>query len=244
MHQPTIIEVRRRSSQGVTEPFLCMADDGHMYWVKGNDAGKHSLCAEWVAGSIALELGLPLPPFKQVVVPEELVRDSMFEGIRDLGPGIAFGSQHIPNCRELQFNDIRKLERSLRARILFFDWLVQNGDRRLDQNGGNVNLLWSVEEKRMWVIDHNVAFEDDFSCSSLFTRHVFAQEKEWLVSSQFLDLLQRMNEIIEKIDGILNELPGDWLFFDRDCSESTDFPQAVREMLKSKPCAVDVDWRV
>jgi len=55
MDRPTIIDVRRRSEQGITQPFFCRADDGYWYWVKGHDAGRHSLCAEWLAGLIAIE---------------------------------------------------------------------------------------------------------------------------------------------------------------------------------------------
>ena len=57
----TIMEIKRRSEQGVTRPFLCRGDDGRWYWVKGNGAGKLALCREWIAGRIAQLMGLPIP---------------------------------------------------------------------------------------------------------------------------------------------------------------------------------------
>ena len=38
-----ITEVIGRSSQGITRPFLCRADDGRLYYVKGNGAGRRAL---------------------------------------------------------------------------------------------------------------------------------------------------------------------------------------------------------
>lgn len=45
--QPTVVieEVLGRSTQGVTEPFICRGDDGETYYVKGYGAGRRSLIA-------------------------------------------------------------------------------------------------------------------------------------------------------------------------------------------------------
>ena len=51
----TIVEVKRRSRQGVTRPFYCRGDDDRWYWAKGNFAGKAALCYEWLAGRVAQE---------------------------------------------------------------------------------------------------------------------------------------------------------------------------------------------
>ena len=58
-----IIEVIRRSTQGVTEPFICRGDNGKIYFVKGKGAGRRSLVAEWIAGHLAIALGIPIAPF-------------------------------------------------------------------------------------------------------------------------------------------------------------------------------------
>ena len=68
-----ITEVTARSTQGITRPFICRGDDGWLYFVKGNGAGRSSLICEWIAGHLGMRLGLPIPDFKQAVMPKELV---------------------------------------------------------------------------------------------------------------------------------------------------------------------------
>src|SRR6266853_1328908 len=92
-----ITEVITRSTQGITRPFLCRGDDDLLYYVKGNFAGRKALCAEWIAGRIGQRLGLPIPPFANVSIPDEIILYSAREDIRDLGAGIGFGSQKIEN---------------------------------------------------------------------------------------------------------------------------------------------------
>ena len=43
-----ITEVTARSTQGITRPFICRGDDGWLYFVKGNGAGRSSLISEWI----------------------------------------------------------------------------------------------------------------------------------------------------------------------------------------------------
>jgi hypothetical protein len=85
-----IVEILGRSEQGVTLPFICRGDDDNTWFVKGIGAGRRSQVCEWVAGGLALELGLPIAPFEIVDVPEELVAAS--PDYRELGAGPAFGS--------------------------------------------------------------------------------------------------------------------------------------------------------
>ena len=59
-----IIEVIRRSDQGLTRPFICRGDDDEVYFVKGLDAGRRSLICEWIAGRLGVALGLPVAPLK------------------------------------------------------------------------------------------------------------------------------------------------------------------------------------
>lgn len=69
-----IVEVLRRSEQGVTEPFVCRGDDGALYFVKGmGGAGHRSLVCECICGRLAQALGLPVAPFEIVDVPPALV---------------------------------------------------------------------------------------------------------------------------------------------------------------------------
>ena len=69
-----INEVIRRSKQGVTFPFLCRSENGQHYFAKGSGVGKFGLRAEWLGGCLARALGLPVPDFDQVIVPENIIQ--------------------------------------------------------------------------------------------------------------------------------------------------------------------------
>jgi len=126
-----ITEIISRSEQGITRPFLCRADDGRLYYVKGNGAGRRSLVAEWMAGQIGQRIGLPIPDFKQTIVSHELIRFTARDDIHDLGVGVGFGSAVVENVDELPFLFIGQIDSVLRRKILLFDWWVCNADRTL-----------------------------------------------------------------------------------------------------------------
>jgi len=65
----TIVEIVRRSDQGITRPFLCVGSDGRRYYVKGHGAGRRSLIAEWLAGRAGKLLDLPIPDFALAEIP-------------------------------------------------------------------------------------------------------------------------------------------------------------------------------
>ena len=134
-----ITEIIGRSAQGITRPFLFRADDGRLYYVKGNGAGRRALIAEWIAGHLGQRLGLPIPDFRQTIVPTDLIQFSARDDIRDLGAGIGFGSALVENMDELTYLCIEQIDPVLRAKILLFDWWVCNGDRTLTPDGGNPN---------------------------------------------------------------------------------------------------------
>lgn len=87
-----IVEVIRRSEQGITHPYICRGDNGNVYFVKGIGAGRRSQLCEWIAGNLGLALDLPIAPFDIVEVPAELMGLNFTLNLSDLGPGPAFGS--------------------------------------------------------------------------------------------------------------------------------------------------------
>lgn len=70
---PEVIEVIRRSEQGITRPFICRCDDEQIYFVKGRGSGRESQVYEWLAGNLGLQLGLPLATFDIVVTPPAIL---------------------------------------------------------------------------------------------------------------------------------------------------------------------------
>src|SRR5690554_1906990 len=96
----------RRSTQGMTRPYICRGDDGHVYFVKGVGAGRRSQLCEWIAGSLALEIGLPVAPFEIVHVPDELIELEAGLDLGDLGIGPAFASREC-GVSELSFSRVK-----------------------------------------------------------------------------------------------------------------------------------------
>ena len=204
-----IIEVIDRSVQGITHPFICRGDDGRQYFVKGNGAGRRALIAEWMAGQVGVRLGLPIPTFKQTLIPSRLVELSAREDIHDLGAGTGFGSQLVENVDELAYLFIEQVEPDLRAKVLLYDWWICNSDRCLTQEGGNVNLLWTHRDSRLHVIDQNLAF-DESSMGGFWETHVFRESRrEWTVTFQD-EISGSMSAALEGLPQWWREMPGAW----------------------------------
>lgn len=223
MLRPVIVDIRRRSAQGATRPFLCRSEDGCQYWVKGAKAGNEALCAEWIAGRLGQAMGLPVPNVAQVVISDELVTDSALDGVADLGPGIRFGSQHVEGAQEYDESFVNQTDVALRRQVFVFDIWIRNTDRTISRpydRNGNPNLLWGTADVRLCVIDHNNAFLiDDLYQPSNYTRHVFAGERTRL-SSEFKDeMITRMAHAVDELDAIMAEIPDVWKVIEPGTSE-------------------------
>jgi hypothetical protein len=179
-----IIEILRPAEQGRTEPFLCRAEDEQLYYVKGKKAGSRGQFCEWVVAHLAEGFGLPIPPFRQVLVSQELLDESPAEH-QVLGAGIAFASLARTQAQWFENSFISEVPVDLRRAVLAFDWWVKNDDRIHD----NPNLLWSPGSKELVVIDHAFAFADDFWPTIFLEYHVFREE--WDAISSDKDLQEK-----------------------------------------------------
>lgn len=206
-----VTEIIRRATQGVTLPFLCGASDGRTYWVKGKNAGMAGLCHEWIAAQMARDFKLPIPEFSLIEVSHRFISNCANEEARDLGAGIAFASLHVDNAGDLPFYAIPRVDPELRRRLLAFDCWVQNEDRTLGPQGGNVNLLWDQWEKKAWVIDHNNAFDAAFSLQKFSKNHVFQEEFAEKSNSFSLAIQREMQDIRGRFLTYLSDLPEDWV---------------------------------
>ncbi len=205
----SIREVITRSAQGITRPFYCRGDDGHLYYVKGRGAGRKALISEWLAGHIGEGLGLPIPDFKLAVIPEDLVAGSAREDISDLGQGIGFASRVVENADELSYLYIGQIAPAIRAEILLFDWWTANGDRTLTEHGGNPNLLWVYRDHKPYVIDHNLAF-DDKALSEFWSQHIFAADRALWTKQFRVAVAPAMQAALESLDEWWQEMPMGW----------------------------------
>lgn len=211
-----IVEVMGRSSQGLTRPFHCKADDGNYYFVKGRGAGRYSQISEYLCGNLAKRFGLPVADFDIVEVPINLINWTDAETQLDLGAGLAFGSRILPHVQEFNVSLISKVDLRLRRDILVFDWWVKNADRTLTILGGNPNLLWDQSQNKLAVIDHNQAFDNNFDNLRFSQSHVFSAE----IGSVFDDMVERMNyqdrlsDAFASFSVTCDNMPPEWWWID------------------------------
>ena len=166
--QLDVLEIQGRTAQGMQEPFQCIASDGNLYYVKGRQTDRASLCHEWICAHLARELGLPLPPFGLLNVSQELLLEAPAEW-KVLGEGPAFGSQLHPGCAWLNLAQIRHISLEKQLEIFAFDWWIQN----IDRTDGNPNLLWDPTQEELVVIDHNLAFDPTLNPAMFLEHHIF-----------------------------------------------------------------------
>ncbi len=219
-----IVEIIRRSDQGVTEPFICRGDDDEIYFVKGNSAGRHSLFSEWIGGRLGLAMGLPIAPFSLMNVSEELLLFDVQGKFSDLGAGIAFGSCKQP-VTELSYSVLPDIPVQTKRDLLVFDWWLQNGDRNYSEQGGNPNLFWQPGEKELVVIDHNQAFDQSLIKEDFFNFHVFNGEAATLCDDFIYreEYNLRFSEVLQQWDAIIEEIPDSWYFADNEMTVPANF---------------------
>jgi hypothetical protein len=238
-----IVEIQERSNQGRTRPFKCKCADGDMYFVKGKDAGPRSLICEWLAGSMAKAIGVPIPPFSIAKAPKALV--AMHPDGQDLGTGPLFASKAVESIVELGFAHISKVPEATRRLIAVFDWWVNNDDRSLTAHGGNPNLIWKPDSNELVAIDHNLAFDPTFDKSVFMQTHVFAPDMNAVLN----DLAEqgvysdKLAQALFEWPVALRSMPGEWMFLDEEETVRTDFDLAEAFQMLEK-CRTESFWRV
>lgn len=229
-HNPdmlNIVEIIRRSDQGVTRPFLCRCDDDRLYFVKGRDAGTRSLLCEWLAGHLAKAFGLPIAHFSTAQAPPGLV--ALFPDGNGLGADPAFASLLVEHSQELSQAHLRHVDSTTQRDLLVFDWWIHNPDRTLTSAGGNPNLLWNPMQRRLAVIDHNLAFDRGFEPHLFSLTHVFAKR----IPEVFQDLVRRTEYIGRLRDALAawpdacHNVPEEWWYVDAERTVPTDFDPAA-----------------
>lgn len=159
VEQRQIIEIVRPIDSGVTEPFLCLADDDVLYCVKGRGVMTKGKISEVVCAFLGQAIGLPVPDFAICEFSRGL-RDleAVDAGVRWIGTAPAFASRWVEPVDNFSISMQYDSERELLAKLYVFDRWIMNGDRTLTENGGNVNLLVRLADRALVVIDHNLAF--------------------------------------------------------------------------------------
>ena len=213
---PEIIDIvaihgRTAEGTGVSRPFRCEGEDGRDYFVKLNNVRHECLVKEWVAGRLALEMGLPAASVQQVRVPVELIKGHK-EYETALGHGLAFGSLKVEASDRLVLEFIREDADGVLSRILLFDWWVRNADRTLTTCGGNPNLLWEMNPGRVVMIDHDNAFDADFNSTDFRNLHALRGHLgAWNPNSR-PEMVSWLGDGLNRLDQIWEEIPEEWLY--------------------------------
>jgi hypothetical protein len=246
---PVINEILERSVQGKTEPFLCGADDGRRYYVKGRNATQRGLCAEFVAGTLGREyFGLPVPEFQLLEVPKELIQYSNVPDVRNLDVGMVFGSCIVKDVMEFGPTHRDRVSPELAAKILLFDLWIRNDDRKMSGDGGNSNLLWQPEGKKLWVFDHNLAFDNTVLDINLLGQHAFGtldSARKFLSDPVFrAEAEQQMAAGLAALPDLLKRIPPEWYYLDAEQTIGVDLRlDEVRQILERPLVARDTFWR-
>lgn len=183
--------------------------------------------------------GLPIPPFCIADVPAELIRECPAE-LRVLGSGPAFASRKTNGCQWLELAVAPRVREALQRDILVFDWWLRNGDR----TRGNPNLLWDTAKGELVVIDHNQAFDTNFSCQAFWEHHLFASRRD----AVFGDLAEqaRYSERLATALSVWKEacdnVPPEWFWENDEQDIPAAFNPAAANALVTR-CSTPNFWR-
>lgn len=215
-----LVEVIRVIEQGFSNPFLCKAENGDEYIVKGEASGRKSQISEWICANLAKKLGLPIAEFSLVEIPFELWEE-LPPPLKSIGPGIAFGSKKADVVNWLEGFTIDMIPRGLQQTIVAFDLWIKNMDRTIC----NSNLLYQVEGIGLIVIDHNNAFDEAFDHQEFLDNHIFKDA----FSDIYSDIVRRdqleedFNNALVHLTDICNNLPRSWQWVNYEEDIPTDY---------------------
>ncbi|CUI04103.1 HipA family kinase [Massilia antarctica] len=111
--------------------------------------------------------------------------------------------------------------------------------------GGNPNLFWDVRTGQLVVLDHNQAFDMDFSPQNFASLHVFSRDCEslfgdWVTQEHYATVYL---DAMAHWDEICNTIPHEWWYLDDEFTLPTDFdPNILRRQLLD--CRGDSFWNL
>ena len=79
------------------------------------------------------------------------------------------------------------------------------------------NLFWDVGLDRLVVLDHNLAFDENFSLSALLDLHIFRYDLRSILADDGLKThyVQTFQTALQHWEAIVERIPDEWLYSDR-----------------------------
>lgn len=217
MRRQTITRYIEPLREGGSLPALVEADDGFLYVVKfrGAGHGTKALIAELIGGEIARALGLNVPELVLLDLPDEYGITEPDQEVQDLlkaSTGTNVGLHFLNGALTLDAYK-NPISSEMASLIVWLDAFLTNVDR----TARNTNmLLWHGRET--WLIDHGASLLFHHSWSPVETAATsafpFIKNHALLHKADSLDAADKTAHKLlteEKINGILNLIPTDWL---------------------------------
>jgi hypothetical protein len=204
--------------EGGSLPAIVEADDDGLYVLKFRAAGHgvRALIAELVAGEIGRALALPVPEIVFARVDPELARTEPDPEIHALiydSGGLNLALDYLPGS--VSYDPVvHDVAADLASRIVWFDGLVTNVDR----TPKNTNML--MWHRSLWLIDHGSTLyfhhRNAWHMDLERARDPFPAIKDHVLlgsASQIGAEDERLaaNLTTQVIEGILNQVPDEWL---------------------------------
>jgi hypothetical protein len=223
--------------EGGSMPALAEADDEFLYVLKFKGAGQgvKALIAELIGGEIARALGFKVPEIVFANLDEAFGRTEGDEEIQDLlkfSVGLNLALHYLSGS--ITFDPVAsKVDSHLSSQVVWLDSLITNVDR----TARNTNmLLWKSE---LWLIDHGAAFYFHHSWDNWKEQALrpFVKVKDHVLlaaASELESVDQEFRAILtdERIDGIVQLIPDDWLLRDSPFSTPEEHRAAYAGYLK------------
>ena len=114
--------------------------------------------------------------------------------------------------------------------VLVFDWWIQNCDRLT----GNTNLLIDAAAKKLVVIDHNLAFDRQFSAEEFLAHHVFAANWPAICSDLVVqeEYSRRLSAALEGLSMACHNVREEWRWANAEMDVPANFDlQYVQQTL-------------
>jgi hypothetical protein len=225
--------------EGGSLPAIVEADDGFMYVLKFRGAGQgiKALIAELIGGEIARTLGLRIPEIVFASIDEAFGRTEPDEEIQDLlkaSTGLNLALHYLSGS--ISFDPaVTTADATLASQIVWMDCLLTNMDRTVR----NTNMLWW--HKELWLIDHGACLyfhhnpqnwkEQALRPFTLVKDHVLLRQATKL---QAADTVLRSILTHERIRGIVNLIPDEWLAGDTNFQSTKEHRQMYASFLETR----------
>jgi hypothetical protein len=223
--------------EGGSLPAIAEADDGFLYVLKFRGAGQgpKSLIAEFIGGEIARALGLKVPEIVFARLDTAFGRTEPDEEIQDLlkaSAGLNLALHYLSGS--ITFDPtVTVIDSVLASQIVWLDCFITNVDRTFR----NTNmLLW---HKEVWLIDHGASlyFHHSWQHWEEQALRPFTMVKDHVLLPRAADLASvdtkfRSLITVEKIKGIVDLVPDEWLMIDAPFATPAEHRAAYTRFLE------------